>query len=104
MYFSICGFNFRALACEKLVTEMVTFVLYTWAKPIVTLEMETSVRGFHVYKAIWGEDVREELECRRERGNQVDRYAVAVVKDETVGSHVATTKDFMDMLTVCKEW
>ena len=69
---------------------------------MVTLEMEISVRGFHVYKATWG-DVREELECRRERGNQVDRYTVAVVKDETVVSHVATAKDFMDKLTVSKE-
>ena len=31
----------------------------------------------------------EELECRGERGYQVDLYAVAVVKDETVVSHVS---------------
>ena len=46
------------------------------------LEMETCVRGFHVYKAIWEAAVREEPEYRRERGNRVDCYAVAIVKDE----------------------
>ena len=32
--------------------------------------------------------IAEELECRRKRGNRVDRYAMAVVKAETVVSHV----------------
>ena len=74
-----------------------TFVLHTWAKSLhvhlamrgdSTVEMETCVRGFHVYKAIWEAAVEEELECGRERGNRVDRYAMAVVKDETVVGHV----------------
>ena len=71
-----------------------TFVLHMWAKSshvhltMATLEMETCVRGFHVYKAIWEAAVGEELECGRERGNRVDRYAMAVVKDETVVGHV----------------
>ena len=70
------------------------FVIHTWAKSLhvhlmmATLEMETCVRGFHVYKALWEAAVGEELECRQERGNRVDRYAVAVLKDETVVGHV----------------
>ena len=51
-------------------------------------EMETCVRGFHVYTAIWEAAVGEELECGREKGNRVDRYAVAIVTDETVVGHV----------------
>ena len=51
--------------------------------------METCVRGFPVYKVIWEAAVGEELECRRERGYQVDHYAVAVVKDKTVVSHIS---------------
>ena len=49
-----------------------TFVLQTWAKSlhvhytIATLEMETCVRGFHIYKAIWETAVGEELECGQE--------------------------------------
>ena len=46
---------------------------------MATLEMETYVRGFHVYKVIWEAAVGGELECRRERHNRVDRYAVPVV-------------------------
>ena len=52
------------------------------------LEMETCVRGFHVYKAIWEAAFGEKLKCRRERGNRKDCYAVAVVKDEAVVGHV----------------
>ena len=81
-----------------------TVVLHTRAKSlhvhltIVTLEMETCVRGFHVYKAILEAAVGEELECGRVRGNRVDRYAMAVVKDETVVRHVATApEDFTDV-------
>ena len=52
------------------------------------VEMETSVRGFHVYKAIWEAAFREELECGRERGNREDHYPVAAVKDEAVVGHL----------------
>ena len=55
---------------------------------MATLEMETCVRGFHVYKAMWEATVGEELECGRERDNRVDRYAVAVVKDKAVVGRV----------------
>ena len=41
-----------------------------------------------MYRATWGAAVGEELECRRERSNRVDRYAVTVVKDDTVVDHV----------------
>ena len=75
-----------------------TFVFHTWTKSLhvhltmATLEMETCVRGVHIYKAIWETAVGEELECGRVRGNQVNRYAVAVVKDETVVGHVPRWK------------
>ena len=38
------------------------------------------VRGFHVYGEHWTAFVGEELTCQWERGNVVDRYAVAVKK------------------------
>ena len=59
---------------------------------MATLEMETCVRSFHVYKAMWEAVVGEELECGRVRGNRVDHYTVAVVKDETVIGHVLRRK------------
>ncbi len=62
------------------------------ASEMETFEKETCVRGYHAYEAIWGAAVGEELECRRERSNRVDRYAVAVVKDVTVVGHVSRTQ------------
>ncbi len=53
-----------------------------------TFEKEMSVRGCNIYKATWEAVVGEELECRRERSNRVDQYAVAVVKDDKVVGHV----------------
>ena len=48
--------------------------------------MESCVRGYHVYKDIWGAAVGEELDCTRERGNPREAYAVAVVRNgRTVG-------------------
>ena len=53
-----------------------------------TFEKATCVRGYHVYNAVWEAVVGDELECRRETSNRVDRYAVVVVKDDTVVGHV----------------
>ena len=46
------------------------------------------MRGYHIYKDIWGAAVGEELVCTRERGNPRDGYAVAVVKDGTTVGHL----------------
>ena len=44
------------------------------------------MRGYHVYKDIWGAAVGEELDCTQERGNLRDAYAIAVVRNgRTVG-------------------
>ena len=73
-----------------------TFVLHTWAKSLhvyltmATLEMETCVRGVHVYKAMWEAAVGV-------RSNRVDRYAVVVVKDETVCTACTAPEDFTDV-------
>ena len=46
------------------------------------------MRGYHVYKDIWEANVGEELECVKERRNEKDRYAVAVVKNDTIIGHL----------------
>ena len=53
-----------------------------------TFQKESRVRGFHRYKEHWEVAVGEELECQRERRNGADAYAVAVVREGTVVSHV----------------
>ena len=47
-------------------------------------EVTCCVRGYHVYKDIWATAIGEELGCGREPTNMADRYAVAVLKQETV--------------------
>ena len=42
----------------------------------------------HAYKDIWAAVYGEELRCEREAGNQVDAFAVAVMKDGTVVGHI----------------
>ena len=49
---------------------------------------ESSVRGYHVYQAIWLAVIGEVLPCARERRNSTYRYAVAVVKDRQIIGHL----------------
>ena len=43
-------------------------------------EIQSCVRGYHVYKDIWTPSVGETLSCEREEDNTADPYAVAVKK------------------------
>ena len=42
-----------------------------------THEVESVVRGYHIYKDIWSAAVGSTLSCRQERFNPHDSYAVA---------------------------
>ena len=48
-------------------------------------ELRWSVRGYHVYREIWGAASAEVLACARETENVSDRYAVAVVNNDKYG-------------------
>lgn len=52
------------------------------------LEINSCVRGYHVYQSIWTPVVGEGLDCVREPTNDIDRYAVMVVKDGTTVGHL----------------
>ena len=56
-----------------------------------TYEWECCIRGYHVYKDTWEAAIGEELEYVREQSNAVDRYAVAVLKDDTIIGHLPKT-------------
>ena len=56
--------------------------------PGMEFRVEACVRGYHVYKDIWGAAVREKLDCTREHGNPRDAYAVAVVRNGRTVSHL----------------
>ena len=57
-------------------------------KNMETFQMESCVRGYHVYKDLWEAVVGERLECQRERDNPSDAYAVAVKKGGAVVGHL----------------
>ena len=46
--------------------------------------MACVVRGYSVHKVIWEAMIREELVCSKVPTNAADRYAVAVMKEESI--------------------
>ena len=48
------------------------------------LEIQTYIKGHHVYKDIWTPEIGEQLKVRIEPDNCVDKYAVCVEKDKKV--------------------
>ena len=52
------------------------------------LEIESCVRGYHVYQSVWTPTIGEELQCVREPTNIIDRYAVGVTKDGKIVGHL----------------
>ena len=64
---------------------------------LVKMEMfrlECCVRGYHVYKDNWEAAVGEELYCRCEQGNPVELYAVSILTEEEIVSHLLYLKRF----------
>jgi hypothetical protein len=53
-----------------------------------SFEVETMVRGYHVYQDSWDALVDEELACAQEPDNLRDPFAVAVVKSRQTVGHV----------------
>ena len=52
-------------------------------------EIESCIRGYHIYKNLWTSFVGESLECNRETDNTEDPYAVCVIKGrDTIVGHV----------------
>ena len=66
-----------------------------------SFEKECNIRGYHVYKEIWEAAIGEELDCRREPSNAIDRYAVAVMKSGRCCPF--TEETVTHLLTVHKE-
>ena len=53
-----------------------------------SFEVESCIRGYHVFKSIWNATTGEELNCLRETTNTEDPYAVAVKRGSAVIGHV----------------
>ena len=55
-------------------------------------EIDTYVKGYHVYKNIWKPTVSEELETEMEPDNVMDKYAICVKKSTSLGGHLPLGK------------
>ena len=53
-----------------------------------TFELESVIRGHHIYKELWTPVVGESLDVQREPSNAYDCSAVSVLRDGTVVGHV----------------
>ena len=53
-----------------------------------SLELETYIKGHHVYKEVWTPEVGEKLNILMEPDNLADKFAVCVKKDQTVIGHL----------------
>ena len=51
-------------------------------------EIESVVRGHHVYKAIWSPETGEVLQVLPENNNEYDLHAVSVLKNGSIVGHV----------------
>ena len=58
----------------------------------VSVEIDTYVKGYHVYKNIWKPTVNEELETETEPDNVMDKYTVCVKKNTSVVGHLPLDK------------
>ena len=56
-------------------------------------EIDTYVKGYHVYKNIWKPTVNEELETEMEPDNVMDKYAVCVEKNTFIVGHLPLSKN-----------
>ena len=58
------------------------------ATELQVLEVNSYIRGYHVYVDIWAPTVGESLLVKPEPTNPNDKKAVAVLKDATIVGHV----------------
>ena len=52
--------------------------------------IQSVVRGFHVYKAVWTPVVNSEHPTQQEHGNPEDNYAVAIMNGGVTVGHTYT--------------
>ena len=61
-------------------------------------EIESMVRGYHVYKDIWDAAEDELLDCRREPFNSYNPFAVSVIRNGTAVGHIPKKISFVPFL------
>ena len=52
-----------------------------------TYQIESVIRGHHIYKTVWIHFIGKTLSLRIEDGNEQDSLAVAVIKNDNIVGH-----------------
>ena len=55
---------------------------------VTSIDIVSNIKGYHVYKSVWTPTLQEQVYGEIEPHNPVDKYAVAVKKDEKVIGHL----------------
>ena len=55
---------------------------------VTSIDTVSNIKGYHVYKGVWTPTLQEHVYGETEPHNPVDKYAVAVKKDEKVIGHL----------------
>ena len=55
--------------------------------PIMECRVESVVRGYHIYQSVWDAIIGENLICVMENDNSNDKFAVAVMRNNTIICH-----------------
>ena len=48
----------------------------------------SAVRGYHVYKVVWKPTIGKNLQEDQELGNEADKFAVKVIKNNKIVGHL----------------
>ena len=67
-----------------------------------TIEVDSCVRGHHVYNHIWTPTLGEDLQCITEDSNDNDPYAVAIMKRDDIIGHVPQRMSGACSLFLCR--
>ena len=59
---------------------------------ITSMDLKTFIKGHHIYKNIWTSQLDELLEVSTEPDNPVDKFAVAVKKNQNIVGHLKKGK------------
>ena len=49
---------------------------------------DSAVQGYHVHKVVWNPPIAEKLQADQKLGNEADKFAVKVVKNNEIVSHL----------------
>ena len=60
---------------------------------LTCFDLNSHIKGYHVYKGIWTPDLNEKLSSEVEPDNIIDKYAVAVKKEGKVVGHLPLGKN-----------